>query len=389
MAVDARSPNHAAPAPLDPMWLGDSAAQPAPWRPSVTRPPAMPVSPRLLAKVGEAFAAALASLQERLRTADAADYQACVAELVRLENLGVQVQQVARVMGHEGAGSLESVDLADAVQRAVALWSPQAQARGAVLAATDQVASRVSVDPAVLEQLLDLALDHALVTGDAISLRLRAQPSSRQTLLLIDVQRSGAITPATSRAMPVGAEQDGSDDLRWLMLSQLARASGIASRRERSGSMLSLVLTFPAAELGNWYGAEPAAAMSTTRKGLHRCQVLVLDPRSRSRLQARELLLAAGLHADAAANVEQARLALRDREPDVLLTGFPVADPDIADFIDELRASQPRLAVIELVDAPSGFVHSGHDSPGWLSRESLASTLVSAVAQEYESLGGR
>ena len=129
---------------------------------------------------------------------------------------------------------------------AVVLWAPQAEARGAVLAAPDELASRVSVDPAVLEQLLDLALDHALVTGDAISLRLRSQPSSRQTLLLIDVQRSGAITPATSRAMPVGSEQDGGDDLRWLMLSQLARASGIASRRERSGSMLSLVLTFPA-----------------------------------------------------------------------------------------------------------------------------------------------
>ena len=387
MAVDARSPTHTA-APLDPMWLGESTPQPAAWRPSVTRPPVMQASPRLLGKVGEAFATALASLQERLRAADAADYPACMAELARLENLGVQVQQVARVMGHEGAGAMESIDLTDAVRRALALWASPARARGAVLGAPEEGPARVAVDPAVLEQLLDLALDHALAAGDAVSLRVRPQPGSRQALLLIDVQRDGPITSAASRALPPGGDEDGSDDLRWLMLSQLARASGIAARRERSGSMLSLVLTFPAAELGAWFGSEPVAAPGALRPGVQRCQVLILDPRSRSRLQARELLREAGLHADAAANLEQARLALRDREPDLLITGFPVADPDAADFIEELRASQPRLAIIELVDAPSGFVHSGHDTPGWLSRESLASTLVSAVTQEYESLHG-
>ena len=169
------------------------------------------------------------------------------------------------------------------------------------------------------------------------------------------------------------------------MLSQVARASGIAARRERSGSMLSVVLTFPMATLGSWYPAtaEPTDVAAAT--GGRRGHVLIIDPRSRSRLQARELLLAAGLKADAAANLDQARLALRDREPDVLVTGFSSDDPEAARFIDDLRTSQPHLAVIELVDAASGFMPTGLGTPGYVSRAEMATALVSAVKAELEA----
>lgn len=385
MSFDTRSPRTGAASP-DPMWLSDTTPAQSAWRPSVARPPALQAPPKLLAKVGEAFATALAALHDRLLDAGPRALEANLAELERLENLGLQVQQMARVMGHDGAHAVENIDLADAVQRALVLWSTAARARGVVLNQPDATSARVQVDAAVFEQLIDLTLEHALDAGDSVALRVRPQPAAQQALLLIDVQRTGPITSAASGRGD--APEDDEDDLRWLMLSQVARASGIAARRERSGSMLSVVLTFPMATLGSWYPATAEAVDLAGTAGVRGGHVLIIDPRSRSRLQARELLLAAGLRADAAANLDQARLALRDREPDVLITGFPANDPEAARFIDDLRTSQPRLGVIELVDPASGFMPTGLGTPGCVSRAEMASALVSAVVLELEAARG-
>lgn len=251
-------PQTSVPSP-DPMWLADGAPAPAPaWRPSIARPPVLQAPPKLLAKVGEAFASSLAVLQEQLRNGEPHDFEAGLAELARLENLGLQVQQLARMMSHDGMQSAEAIDLGDALSRAIAMWSPSAEARGVTLSQPDDTTARVQVDPAVLEQLLDLAIELALEAGDSLAVRVRPQPASRQVLLLIDVHHGGPITSAASGA---NTEDEGADNLRWLMLHQVARSGGIGARREHSGSMLSVALTFPLAALGSWYGStEPAAA---------------------------------------------------------------------------------------------------------------------------------
>jgi hypothetical protein len=247
-------PQTSVPSP-DPMWLADGAPAPAPaWRPSVARPPVLQAPPKLLAKVGEAFATSLAVLQEQLRNGDPHDFEAGLAELARLENLGLQVQQLARMMSHDGTQSAEAIDLGDALSRAIAMWSPSAEARGVTLSQPDATTARVQVDPAVLEQLLDLAIELALEAGDSLAVRVRPQPASRQVLLLIDVHHGGPITSAASGA---AAEDEGADNLRWLMLHQVARSGGIGARREHSGSMLSVALTFPLAALGSWYEPVP------------------------------------------------------------------------------------------------------------------------------------
>ena len=246
-------PHASVPSP-DPMWLADSPppTQAAPWRPPILQAP-----PKLLAKLGEAFAGSLASLQDRLRDGDPHEFEAALAELGRLENLGLQVQQMARVMAHDGSQAAESVDLGDALARAIALWTPAAAACGVALAQPDATTARVHVDPAVLEQLLDLSIELAFEAGDSLAVRVRPQPQQRQVLLLIDVQGGGGIAAAVADS----ADDVGADNLRWLMLSQVARAGGIGARREASGSMLSLVLTFPLAAFGPWYGG--AASDST------------------------------------------------------------------------------------------------------------------------------
>ena len=248
MSFDTRS-RRSVPSP-DPMWLSDtSPVQPPGWRPSVARPPVLQASPKLLAKVGEAFSGALAALHDHLLESDPQAKEACLVEVERLENLGLQVQQMARVMGHGGAHVVEDIDLVNAVQRALALWRAPAAARGVVLQEPEPIAAPVHVDAAAFEQLLDLTLEYAVDAGDSVALRVRPQPAAHQVLLLIDVQQSGPITSATSG--DGAAPADDEEDLHWLMLSQVARASGIGVRRERSGSMLSVVLIFPMSALGS------------------------------------------------------------------------------------------------------------------------------------------
>jgi len=231
------------------MWLSETSPAQSGWRPSVARPPVLQASPKLLAKVGEAFSGALASLHDHLLDPDPQALRTCLAEVERLENLGLQVQQMARVMGRDGSPALENLDLADAVRGALALWNKPASVRGVALSQPDATTARVQLDAAVFEQLLDLTLEYALDAGDSVALRVRPQPAAQQALLLVDVQRSGPITSATAGGGQSRAEDE--DDLRWLMLGQLARASGIGLRREHSGSMLSIVLTFPMTAPGN------------------------------------------------------------------------------------------------------------------------------------------
>lgn len=265
LTVPTRAPSMPATAPTaprgvpspDPMWLHDSPAHPMPdaWRPSVARPPVLLAPPKLVAKIGEAVAAGLAGLRDRLASGDPAEVARALDAVARLENLGLEVQQMARVMGHDGTQAAESVDLPEALSRALAQWSSAAAASNFTLSQPDAASVKVRVDPALLEQLLDLAIELAFESGDALAVRVRTQPASRQAVLLIDVQRTDTIAAGIGRPpADAGAEaDDGAEHVRWLMLSQVARAGGIAARREVSGSMLSLVLTLPMATFGAWY----------------------------------------------------------------------------------------------------------------------------------------
>ena len=258
MSFDTRS--RSVPSP-DPMWLSDTSPQQSGWRPSVARPPVLQASPKLLAKVGEAFSGARAALHDHLLDEDPHAREACLIEVERLENLGLQVQQMARVMGHGGAHVVEDIDLVDAVQRAMALWRGPAADRGVVLHEPEASVAPVHVDAAAFEQLLDLTIEYALDAGDSVALRVRPQSAAHQVLLLIDVQRGGPITSATSGDGTAPADDE--EDLHWLMLSQVARASAIGVRRERSGSMLSVVLTFPMSAPGSVPRQAPQAKGSS------------------------------------------------------------------------------------------------------------------------------
>ena len=67
---------------------------------------------------------------------------------------------------------------------------------------------------------------------------------------------------------------------------------------------------------------------------------------------------------DAVASIDQARRGLHDGAADVIVTGVPVDDTQWAALLDELRAAQPRLRVVELVDDDDAFAFSVPDADG-------------------------
>ncbi|MES2091936.1 MAG: hypothetical protein V4532_18435 [Pseudomonadota bacterium] len=341
--------------------------------------------PDLLAKVGETFAMALCSLQSRLTpdasgTVDSAQLRAAQTELARLERLGLQIQEVARVLAGEGSWVTERLDLSVAIQEAMNLWADKATQLGIPLSGP-RGPFETDVNPAVLEQLIELGIEYALHIGQRVELRCGMEGNPPFPMLTIDIHRAQPI-----KGMQ---EPENFNDLQWLLFSTLASASGFAPQRQSVGTQV--LLTLALATANNTDTATPAAAIRPEISVAVGRRVLLVDEQDVSRVQAHLLLHDVGMYVDATVSIEQALDTLGDtlhtQTPDVLLTSVATDEPACRALIDTLRAKQPRLRVVELVDDDSAFAFSvpGSDLPARVGRHDLARTLVVAITQELET----
>lgn len=337
------------------------------------------IPPEVLGKVGEAFAVSLDALQRRLQAlqpAAQADAGAVRAAVDRLEQLAIQLQELARMLAGEGRPVVETIDLRQALGQACADWQAAARRRGVRLVGPPPrgEAFAVRAVAAVLDQLIELLLDHATRLGNEVHCALERHGDAARPMLVVRVQREAG-----------GRAADGIDEVHWLLFELLARARGMAPHRVAAGDTVTLML-----ELGE-HGAGAAApapliGLPQTRVDAAR-QVLLLEPLERPRVLAHEMLRRAGLRVDVAASLEQARAALRERTPDLLVTGLAADQGECAALVEELRAVQPRLRVVELVDDDSAFALSlpGSSRPARVGRHDLARTLAAAVTQELDA----
>ena len=340
------------------------------------------VPPVVLAKLGEAFAGTLSQVL--------ADYRAFAPpngterrrsrlprRLERLEALGVQVQQVARVLSGHSSDEPERMDLAVALQRVAA---PLAEAPDGLRLDVELVAEQVFVliDPAVLEHLLSLGIAYAREIGPHLILRSVAGVDGRPNLLAIEARRP---TDVPHPVIP-GFSDDEFDELHWLLLSLLARAAGLNPQRVASPSAVVVTLSFPLDERSR---EMPDDVLPRTPVAAGH-SVLIVDANAESRRHARDVLEAAGLFVDAVPTVDMARGAIRDRRPEVLVTGETSDSAEIDQFVNELRAEDPELHWIELIDEPNVFALSlpGSSIPSQLSRSEIGLSLLTAVSQQIE-----
>lgn len=338
----------------------------------------------VLAKVGETFAGALSQLQQALAALGSLAppqqpvLDAGLAEIARLEQLGVQIQELARVLAGDAPMAPERVDLARAAREALAQWKQAAQRRGVELRGPLE-SFELEVDAAVLEQLLDLGLEYALNIGSRIEVDAGRQGIPPHPMLTIQVQRSQELSGA-------GAEEDF-NELHWLLFAHLARAVGLAPQRVAAGKTVTLMLGFPSSDAPGEAESAPSQAQLPRSAPVVGRRVLLLEPQDAVRVYANRLMREVGMQVDATATIGQARASLRDGAPDVVVTGMSVDDLGVAALLDDVRAARPRLRVVELVDDDNAFSFSepGSDSPARVGRNDMAQTLVRAISQELDA----
>lgn len=333
----------------------------------------------LLAQAGEAVAAAASRLQAAWPGAPAD----ALAEAGALEDLGLQMQAVARVLAAPAGARAERVDLGVAALQARAEWARAFARAGAAWSGPEQGVEVVTNAP-VLKLLLDLALGHALGLGSQVrvDVLLRGQPAL--ATLGIAVSRPGG---ALFQVRPGEAAE-----LHWQLLTLLARHAGVVAERQVQAQAVELTLAWPPAASGPGLLAlqplpEPAMLPATPLPaGL---RVLLVEPHEPTRVQAERLMAGAGLKVQAAATVDQARGALLQALPDVLVSGLPDSDPALALLLQDLRARQGALRVLELSSDPHAFATSLPQAgrPACVARGDLARTLVAALAQELGTPG--
>lgn len=329
----------------------------------------------LLAQAGEAVAAAASRLQSSWPDAP----PQAVVEIGALEELGLQLQAAVRVLGSPAGARPEKVDLGVAALQARAEWARAFARAGARWSGPEQ-GVEVITNPPVLKLLLDLALAHALGLGPQVrvDVLLRGQPAL--ATLRIEVTRPEG---ALFQVRPGEAAE-----LHWQLLTLLARHAGVIAERQVQALAVELSLAWPPAGALALQPLPEAAMLPATPlpAGL---RVLLLEPHEATRLLAERLMAAAGLRVQAAATVDQARGALLRTLPDVLVTGLAGNDPALALLLQDLRARQSALRVLELSNDPHAFATSLPQAgrPARVARDELERTLVAALAQELNAPG--
>lgn len=339
------------------------------------------LDPEVLAKVGETFSVALSALQATLATLaplllDQAALARSLAEAARLEQLGISIQELGRILAGGSSLPCERIELAVAAQAVIAQWAPPAEReRIALLRSSEPI--DVDVNAAALAQLVELALTYALDVGSGVEVSCAAGGRAVHPTLTIRSRREH-LPEETIPEAPL-------DSLPWLLFVHLAHAVGLAPQRLVEGPAVILTLGFPAE------AAQPAeiAAIGTARPrpvvagGRH---VLLVEPREATRFEALRLMRGVGMDVDPAATLAQAIDSVHQRAPDIIVSGLRGDDRACRGLIDAARAAQPSLRVVELVDDDDAFAFAaGADRPARVGRHELGRTLLAAMAQELDA----
>lgn len=188
----------------------------------------------LLGQVGQAVAQAASAAQAHW---PAASTEAAVA-LADLEQMGLRLQEVVRVLAAPPRAGLEPVDLGLAVLQARAEWATPLRRAGVSWVGPEDTADAMA-NPAVLKQLLDLALGHAIGLGRQLGFRVRlfGQPAQAKLVLTATTPDSEAFA---SLPGDVG-------EWHWVLLSALALRAGVVAERQVQAHGVELSLTWPAA----------------------------------------------------------------------------------------------------------------------------------------------
>lgn len=157
------------------------------------------------------------------------------AAIGELENLGLQLQSLARVSSGAGRLAPERIDLGLALMQLKAEWLPELQRRGATLdSRADGVEIRVCAG--VFKQAADLALGHVLALGRHIhgSVELHGEPALPTLVFTV-------LLPGQEL---FGVSREALDELHWELLVVLCDQAGVRLERQVEAQQVEIRLGF-------------------------------------------------------------------------------------------------------------------------------------------------
>jgi hypothetical protein len=336
------------------------------------------IPPLVLARVAEQASAlaeqALHELEGRPAAAQLGRARALMRSLART---GLQAQRCARVLGGDYLPVREQIALDTAVNAAVTgLARRHAPAH---LRTHDLHAVSVWMEPAVLELLLELALDWALACSQDVDVRMAFGSATLHPDLVISLRGLAGVAQGSAP----DAEGAALDTVSWQLLRLLAQSQGLEPQRLVEGDTATLVLPLPAGvdarpgEAGGVAAPAPHLAPGAVGGG---CHVVVVERDDNLRLLMRELLHDAGVNVEVFVSPRQAEDLSHHFLAEALVNGYPPGDPDVLALTGVLRERNPAVRVIQLTDEDYLYIGAdGATEAARVGRASVRQALVQAV----------
>ncbi len=294
--------------------------------------------------------------------------------LRRLSDASMQAQRVARMLGADYLPVREHVALDTAVRCAIEAAGRRCGG-GRKTVATELHAVSVWMDPAVLEMLLELALDWALDFGRDTTVRVAfgGEPMHPDILVI-----------ASGFDEPGWHERAAAPRLSWQLFDLLARSQVLDPQRILTDDSAVLVLRFPPTVRED--SAEGLAVSELPRPQIDTgipgagCHVAVVEPDTGQRLLMRQLLHDAGMQVEAFATPRQAEDLAGSFLAEALVNGYPPDDPGVTALLAVLRERNPGVRVIQLTDQDFLYIGTDEDTQAArVGRASVRQALVQAV----------
>ena len=298
----------------------------------------------------------------RLRRSEA---KALSDAMHQLRGTSLRAQQITRLAGGRIRQARERVDLSELVRHVFDERSDELQAAG-VAFTTDLQQVDVLLDPPVAISLLNSIIDWATSFSKQLHISLAQAEWPGPAQLKVRV----TTPPPAQAAHPGGVGwtvrprgRRLNDGLHWMLLRQIAASSALDLARSREDGAALLTIDFPKTFLST----EGMACLELSDKNdgpsaqLRDAWVLVIAREDRMRNEAVDALRKMGIDAVGAKDPAQARAAVSDTHPNVLVTGYDVPASDIAAFRQEVLGGDERCPVVEITRELPSFHLSGFD----------------------------
>jgi hypothetical protein len=323
----------------------------------------------------------------RLRRAEA---KALGDAMHMLRGTSLRAQQITRLAGGRIRQARERVEMSELIGRMLEERAGEFEAAGASVRAELRPID-VLLDPPVAISLLNSIVDWGLSFSKEIVVEMgSAGPNGPARL------RARVTTP---RRAPAAPQRMGgwnmrphgrrlNDGLHWMLMRQMASSAGLDVTRTGEEGVAILTIDFPQTFL-NTEGVSCLELQELPGSARRDAWVLVLAQDGLVRQQAVGALRKMGLDAVAASDFGEARSAVADSRPHVVVASYDIDMDALLDFRANVLGGEARCRLVQITKELPVFNLSGVDEfeTPKVGREQVAQELPPTVLFELVKIG--